>query len=125
MNKKILIVEDDTFIYKMYETKLHQLSYKSRIAENGEDALKIARDWKPDLILLDLIMPMLDGFEVLKKLKADVDLKNIPVIILSNLGQRANIEKGLELGADDYIIKMKFTPTEVVKKIEECFANRS
>lgn len=122
--KKILIVEDDTFISKMYELKLNKLSYQPKIAENGQEALQIIEEWSPDLILLDLILPVLDGFETLKKLKANEKLKKIPVIILSNLDQKDSIEKGLGLGADDYIIKANFTPGEVVKKIEECLQNK-
>lgn len=122
---KILIVEDDTFISKMYEAKLDNLGYPTKIAENGQDALQLIKEWMPDLILLDLILPILDGFEVLKQIKADNNLKNIPIIILSNLDQKENIEKGIALGADDYMIKAQFTPSEVVKKIEKCLKNKN
>lgn len=122
---KILIVEDDTFISKMYEAKLNNLGYQAKIAENGQDGLQIVKEWLPDLVLLDLILPLLDGFEVLKELKADINFKNIPIIILSNLDQKENIEKGIALGADDYIIKAQFTPSEVVEKIEKCLKNKN
>lgn len=121
---KILIVEDDTFISRMYEAKLNNLGYDVKIAENGQDGLQIVKEWLPDLILLDLILPILDGFEVLKELKADINFKNIPIIILSNLDQKENIEKGISLGADDYIIKAQFTPSEVVEKIEKCLKSK-
>jgi len=122
---KILIVEDDTFISRMYEAKLNNLGYQTKIAENGQDGLQIIKEWLPDLVLLDLILPILDGFEVLKELKADNNFKNIPIIILSNLDQKENIEKGIALGASDYIIKAQFTPSEVVEKIEKCLKSRS
>ncbi|PIP16962.1 MAG: response regulator, partial [Candidatus Portnoybacteria bacterium CG23_combo_of_CG06-09_8_20_14_all_37_13] len=80
--------------------------------------------WLPDLVLLDLILPILDGFEFLKQIKADNNFKNIPIIVLSNLDQKENIEKGISLGASDYIIKAQFTPSEVVEKIEKCLKSK-
>ena len=73
---------------------------------------------KPDLVLLDLILPGIDGFEVLSKMKEDPELQGIPVIILSNLGQRDDVQKGIDLGAKDYLIKAHFTPGEIVEKIK-------
>jgi len=87
-------------------------------AIDGEEGLKRIREDKPDLILLDLILPGVDGFEVLSKLKEDPTLASIPVIILSNLGQREDIEKGLKLGAIDYLVKAHFTPNEIVDKVK-------
>ena len=121
---KILIVEDDTFISRMYEAKLVNLGYEAKIAENGQDGLRVMQEWLPDLVLLDLILPILDGFEFLKQIKADNNLKNIPIIVLSNLDQKENIEKGISLGASDYIIKAQFTPSEVVEKIEKCLKSK-
>ena len=121
---KILIVEDDTFISRMYEAKLSSLGYQVKIAENGQDGLRLIKEWLPDLVLLDLILPILDGFEFLKQIKADNNLKNIPIIVLSNLDQKENIEKGISLGASDYIIKAQFTPSEVVEKIEKCLKSK-
>ncbi|MFH1392598.1 MAG: response regulator [bacterium] len=122
---KILIVEDDTFISKMYEAKLIGLGYQAKVAENGEEALQKIKEWQPDLILLDLILPILDGFEVLKKTKADDNFNKIPIIILSNLDQKENIERGIKLGADDYVMKARFTPSEVVEKIKKCLASKN
>lgn len=121
---KILIVEDDTFISRMYEAKLSSLGYQVKIAENGQDGLRVMQEWLPDLVLLDLILPILDGFEFLKQIKADNNFKNIPIIVLSNLDQKENIEKGISLGASDYIIKAQFTPSEVVEKIEKCLKSK-
>lgn len=123
--KKILIVEDDTFISRLYFAKLQNMGHSVKIAETGKDGLREIQDWRPDLILLDLILPIIDGFELLKRIKADNNLKNIPVIILSNLDQRQSIEQGLKLGADDYMIKANFTPSDVVKKVEKCLQEKN
>lgn len=123
--KKILIVEDDTFISRLYFAKLQSIGHDVKIAETGKDGLREIQDWRPDLILLDLILPIIDGFELLKRIKADNNLKNIPVIILSNLDQRQSIEQCLKLGADDYMIKANFTPSDVVKKVEKCLQEKN
>jgi len=115
---KILIVEDDKFLRELIARKLTQENFEVIEAIDGEEGLKRIRDDKPDLILLDLILPGVDGFEVLSKLKEDPTLASIPVIILSNLGQREDIEKGLKLGAIDYLVKAHFTPNEIVDKVK-------
>jgi len=79
---------------------------------------------KPDIVLLDLILPGIDGFEVLAKIKEDEELSNIPVIILSNLGQRDDVDRGIKLGATDFLIKAHFTPSEIVEKIEAVMKNK-
>jgi len=117
MAKKILIIEDDKFLRELIFRKLINEGYDVKEAVDGEDGLKIAEKEKPDLILLDLILPEMDGFEVLAKIKEKPALSQIPVIILSNLGQREDIEKGLSMGAVDYLIKAHFTPAEIVEKI--------
>jgi len=117
MAKKILIIEDDKFLRELIFRKLINEGYDVKEAVDGEDGLKIAEKEKPDLILLDLILPEMDGFEVLAKIKEKPALSQIPVIILSNLGQREDIEKGLSMGAIDYLIKAHFTPAEIVEKI--------
>ena len=116
---KILIIEDDTFIMDMYRTKFEMAGYKILMAEDGNKGIKMIKENKPDLVILDVIMPQIDGFEVLKTIKMDSNLKDIPVILLTNLGQKENIEDGLKLGADDYVIKAHFTPEEVVGKVEK------
>jgi len=115
---KILIVEDDRFLRELIARKLKNEGYEVLEAVDGEEGLKRIKEEKPDLILLDLILPGIDGFEVLAKAKEDPDTTQIPVIILSNLGQREEVEKGLKLGAIDYLIKAHFTPGEIIEKIK-------
>ena len=115
---KILIVEDDKFLRELMSQKLRTEDYEVVEAVDGEEGVAKAKESNPDLILLDLILPGIDGFEVLAKMKADPKLAKVPVIILSNLGQKDDIEKGLEMGANDYLIKAHFTPGEIIEKIE-------
>ena len=119
-NKKIMVVEDDSFVMDIYCTKLNQEGYEVLMAENGAEAIKKLEKEVPDLVLLDIIMPYVDGLQVLRKIKADEKLKNIPVILLTNLSQKEDINEGLGLGADDYLIKSHFTPSEVLEKIKKC-----
>jgi DNA-binding response OmpR family regulator len=117
--KKIMIIEDDSFVMDIYQTKLNQEGYEVLLAENGAEALKKLEKEAPDLVLLDIVMPYIDGLQVLKKIKADKKLKDIPVILLTNLSQKEDINEGLGLGADDYLIKSHFTPSEVLEKIKK------
>lgn len=119
----IMIVEDDSFVMDIYKTKLSQEGFSVAEAINGMEALKKLKDVKPDLILLDIIMPYMDGLEVLKKIKENEDTKNIPVILLTNLSQKEDVDKGMELGAKGYLIKSHFTPSEVLEKIKSCLAD--
>jgi len=98
--------------------KLIKEGYEISEAVDGEEGMKKVKEEKPDLVLLDLILPGIDGFEVLSKMKEDPALASIPVIILSNLGQKEDVEKGLKLGAVDYLIKAHFTPGEIIEKIK-------
>ena len=116
-NRKILIIEDDIFLSELMSKKLIEEGFKITKAVDGEEGLIKANDETPDLILLDLILPGIDGFKVLAQLKEEPKTGSIPVIILSNLGQREDIEKGFELGAVDYLIKAHFTPDEIVERI--------
>ena len=116
---KVLIVDDDAFLSGIYATKLEREGFQVVSARDGEEGLKAAMREKPDLILLDVLMPKLDGFEVLKRLKAEADFKATPVIMLTNLGQKEDIEKGLADGAVDYLIKAHFVPAEAVDKIKK------
>jgi len=116
---RMLIIEDDTFIMDMYRTKFEMADYEVLMAEDGNKGIKMIKENKPDIVILDVVMPQMDGFEVLKTIKKDSNLKDIPVILLTNLGQKENIEDGLKLGADDYVIKAHFTPEEVVGKVEK------
>lgn len=118
MAKKILIIEDDKFLRELIARKLENEGYMIAEAIDGEEGMKKIKDETPDLILLDLILPGIDGFEVLTRMKQEPTLAAIPVIVLSNLGQREEIEKGLKLGAIDYLVKAHFTPGEIVEKIK-------
>lgn len=117
--EKILIVEDDRYINKMYQLKLSLEGFDVKVAENGRIGSELAKSYLPDIILLDILMPEMDGFETLKVLKAGSTTKNIPVLIMSNLGQEDHIEKGKELGAIGYIVKTQYTPSKVVETIKE------
>ncbi len=119
--KKILIIEDDVFLNELMAKKLIEEGFDVLKAANGEEGLDRTRQDRPDLILLDLILPGMDGFEILEKLKEDPETSSIPVIILSNLGQREDIERGFDLGADDYLIKAHFTPDEIVERAKVPF----
>ncbi|HMB65358.1 MAG TPA: response regulator [Patescibacteria group bacterium] len=118
--QKILIAEDDKFISRAYGNGLQQAGFEVLIATDGVKAKEMIKKKKPDLILLDLIMPEKDGFDVLKEIKKDSKLKKIPVLILSNLGQDPDIEKGKELGAVDYLVKTDYSMSKVIDKIKSC-----
>lgn len=115
----ILLIEDEEMLANMYETKFKNEGFDIRKALDGETGLKMAAEAKPDIILLDIIMPKLDGFSVLKKIKENDKLKNVPVILLTNLGQDEDIKKGQTLGATGYLVKANLTPIEVVNKVKE------
>lgn len=116
---KILLVEDDSFLLGMYATKFELDGFKVIMAEDGEKAVRVALKELPDIILLDIVLPKLSGFEVLKQLKQESATAKIPVILLTNLSQRDEIEQGLKMGAEDYLIKAHFMPSEVVEKIKK------
>ena len=109
----ILIVEDDKFLRELLTRKLDSVGFQISTAIDGHDALKKIKDELPQIILLDLVLPGVDGFEILKQIKEDPKTSKIPVIILSNLGQKEEVEKGIKLGADDYLVKAHFTPDEM------------
>ncbi|MBI1957503.1 MAG: response regulator [Candidatus Niyogibacteria bacterium] len=115
---RILIIEDDVFIAGLITQRLKD-HFEIDLAIAADDAFKKIEENKPDLILLDLILPGIDGFEILKKLKDDDATKAIPVIILSNLGNRDEVEKGIAMGARSYLIKSNIMPEDVIKAIEE------
>lgn len=115
---KILVVEDDSFLAGMYVTKLGLEGFSVDLAGDGKEGLKKAREWKPDLILLDIILPVMDGFAMLEQLKSDEEIRAIPVVLLTNLGQKGDVERGLSLGAADYLIKAHFMPSEVIDKVK-------
>lgn len=115
---KILIAEDDKFLSTAFQIKLTKLGNEVKIARDGNEVLEILKTFTPDIILLDLIMPVKDGFGVLEDLKANKILETIPVIISSNLGEKEEIDRGLALGARDYIIKNSMSLEDLNKKIK-------
>lgn len=121
MKKKILIVEDEDFIAEMYKIKFESDGYEVELASDGIEGVKKAYNFMPDLILLDLMMPHKDGYQTLKELKEEEKTKNLKVFILSNLGQKEEIDKGMELGADGFFVKAHLTPTQLLEKVNsEC-----
>jgi len=117
--ESVLVVEDDQFLRDLIVKKLEAEGLEIIQAIDGEEGLRLIREKKPALVLLDLILPGIDGFEVLKQAKSDPAIKDIPIIILSNLGQKDDIDRGFELGAKDYLIKAHFTPGEIVQKVKQ------
>ena len=115
---KALLVEDDQLILEMYKTKLETEGFDVYIASDGDAGYMIAKSSLPDLILLDILMPKVDGYTMLKKLKQDESTQNVPAVIFSNLSQKEEIEKGFKLGARDYIIKTSITPGELVERVK-------
>ncbi|MBU4332662.1 response regulator [Patescibacteria group bacterium] len=115
--KKVLIIEDEDMLSDMYKVKFEKEKFQFLRATEGSEGLEMAKREKPDVILLDVIMPKMDGFAVLQALKADSATKSARVILLTNLGQDEDIQKGKDMGADDYLVKANFTPTQVVEKV--------
>lgn len=115
---KIFIIEDERILANVLEEKFTQEDFEVKVAYSGEEADATLKKFRPDIILLDLILPKKSGFDVLKDLKSDSELKSIPVIILSNLGEAENLKKGLELGAADYMIKAQHPLKEVIEKVK-------
>ena len=117
--KKILFIEDESALQKTFGEILSQEGYEFISALDGESGLKLTKTEKPDLILLDLILPKMHGLEVLKKIKEDEEIKNIPVIVLTNLEGMEEIEKAMELRACTYLVKANYSLEEVVEKVKK------
>ena len=122
MAKKILIVEDEEYLADMYKIKFESEGYAVIVAIDGETGIQLAQSVKPDLILLDLVLPRMDGFQVLKELRHDGRTKDIIIYILSNLGQDEEIKKGFADGANGYLIKANLTPAQLMDYVERIFA---
>ena len=118
MAKKILIIEDDKFLRELIAQKLTKSGFDTTEAANGEDGLKAVKEEKPNMILLDLVLPGISGFDFLAQIKEDPISAEIPVIVLSNLSHKDDIEKALKIGAIDYLVKAHRTPDEIIEKIE-------
>lgn len=116
---KILIIDDDPFLSGMYASRLVTEGFTVLVAPDGIAGLEIAKKEKPDAILLDVLMPKLDGFETLKRLKTDSSLKSIPVLMLTSLGQKDDIDRGLNEGAADYLLKTQTLPVDAAQKIKK------
>ncbi len=117
--QKILIVEDEESLLELYKLRLQQAGYEVFVAGDGEAGLLTAKNSHPDLVLLDILMPKADGYDMLRELKGSKDMRDIPVIIFSNLSQKGEIEKGLKLGARDFIVKTSVTPGELVERVQQ------
>ena len=116
---KILLVEDDSMIIDMYMMRLREEGYEVIHTDKGSEAIEIAEHQKPDVVLLDVILPEVDGFTVLQTIKGGAETKDISVIMLTNLGQESDQNKAEELGADGYFVKAQHTPTQIMEKIKE------
>jgi len=113
---RILIAEDDKFLAKAYQVKFEKLEHEVRIASDGEEVFTLLEGYDPDVILLDLVMPKMDGFAVLEKLKANETTKSIPVVVASNLGQEEDVEKCKKLGAEKFVVKSNLSIQELIEQ---------
>jgi|SRR3989344_1455803 len=121
---KVLIVDDDEFLLEMYALKFKESGFVVEIAKNGEEAVQKAKEVSPDVMLLDVVMPRMDGFDVLRVLRKENIAPRAVVLILTNLGQKDDFDRGIKLGATDYIVKAHYTPSEVVKKVQSLLENK-
>jgi len=119
MPKKILLVEDEEIMIDLLQKKLLKEGYEILVARDGEEGLEKIKETRPDLILLDIIMPKMGGLELMEEMVKDEKLKKIPVIVISNSGQPVELDRAQKLGAKDWLIKTEFDPQEVVKKIKK------
>ena len=117
--KKILITEDEPGLLEMYKLYFERAGYEVINASDGKLGVEFAKKERPDLILLDILMPQIDGWAMLKDLKSDPATKMIPVIIFSNLAQTEEIQRGLAMGADQYLVKSALTPKELLAKVQK------
>ena len=117
--KRILLVEDDPFLVDIYSTKLKEAGFSVQVAFDGKEALKKIKEDLPDLLLLDIVLPDFNGWEILRKIERDNELKALKIVILSNLGEKEEIEKGLKLGAAKYLVKAHYTPSEVIEEVKK------
>lgn len=119
--RHILYVEDDKFLYSVMEKVLEEKGFKVTLAKDGDEAISILNSMTPDLILLDLLLPKMDGFGVLEKMREDPSKKGIPVIVLSNLGTKEDIDKAKEFGVYKYFVKAYTVPKQIVGEVEQFF----
>ena len=119
---KVALIEDEKMLAEMYSSKLSKEGMTVVTAADGAAGLDVVKKEHPDIVLLDVIIPKIDGFAVLRELKSSPDTRTIPVMLLTNLGQEEDVKKGRELGADDYFVKSDHTPAEVVEKVKTLLA---
>lgn len=122
MAKKILLVEDEEDVADVYSLSLSNHGYEVLVAKDGQEGLEVISREKPDLVLLDIILPRKDGFTVLKKIRQNKETKDLPVVLLTNLGQKEDRGMGKKLGALDYLIKAQNTPEQISAKVEKILA---
>jgi DNA-binding response OmpR family regulator len=123
---KILLVEDDPMVVKMYQRKLTMEGFSLTLAFNGEEGLEALKKDKPDIVLLDVMMPKMNGIEMLKIVKADANLKDVPVVILTNLGDRQeDVQKCKDIGAEDYWVKASMPLNEISRRIKNILADKN
>lgn len=122
--RKILIIEDDFFIRELYERQFEKEGFAIEGAPDGPEGLLKASQTKPDLILLDIMLPKLNGLDLLRTLKSKPETKDIPVILLTNLGQESVIKEGFQLGAEGYLIKSAYTPSQIIEEVKEFMMKR-
>ena len=120
---KVLIVDDDQFYRKIYKHKFELLKYEVELGENGEEALEKIKSFKSDIVLMDIMMPKMNGYETLDAMQKDPEMKDIPVIMLTNLSSGADSNVAIEKGAKDWMIKSDVTPDEVVEKVEKVLSS--
>lgn len=124
MNQTVLIVDDDEFLLEMYALKFKEEGFVVEIAKTGRDALEKVASIKPNIVLLDVVLPEMDGFSILQKMRAEKNSSTPLIVMLTNLSQKDDTERGMRLGADDYIVKAHYTPSEVVEKVRKLLAKR-
>lgn len=122
--KKVLLVEDDQFLAALLKNRLQKENFEVTLAKNGEEALKDLDAFIPDLILLDIILPGKSGFEILEEIQTNPKLHNVPVLIISNLGQESDIARGRELGAIGYFVKARTSIDEVVSQVKKTIVTK-
>ncbi|OGM29979.1 hypothetical protein A2801_00475 [Candidatus Woesebacteria bacterium RIFCSPHIGHO2_01_FULL_41_10] len=115
---KILIVEDDTFLSRGYEIQFQEAGHEVSVAKDGREALELLTKFQPEVIVLDLVMPKMDGFAVLEQLRKDDNFKTVPVMAVTNLGNKSDKDRCMSLGASEYIVKTDVTLSDIVKKAE-------
>lgn len=116
---KILIIEDDVFLSNIYNKKFFNNGYEVILASDGKKGLSLAKQKKPDIILLDIMLPIMNGFEVLEEIRKDDEIKDTPVIMLTNINEQDEIKRGYNLGIKDYIIKTFITPGDIAEKVKK------